>query len=76
MAQTEPRPLAEVLFGPPGTAPRPEVDLAEVLQAWVRTVRARGREAASTFRPHGQKAEGRRQKAESRNKAPLPTSDL
>jgi len=47
MAESEQRPLEEVLFGPVLGAPtRPESDLAEAVSAWFRASRAKLRDGA------------------------------
>jgi hypothetical protein len=43
MAETEQKPLVEVLFGPQQEeAPKPDQDLAAAISAWFRASRAKG----------------------------------
>jgi hypothetical protein len=50
MREKEPRPLAEVIFGPAGGTSPPGADLPEAIGAWYRTWRPRVRDPASSSR--------------------------
>lgn len=46
MAESDSRPLADVLFGPPQEESRPNEDLAKVISAWFRAIWVRQHEDA------------------------------
>jgi hypothetical protein len=52
MTESESRPLAEVLFGSaPAVPAKPDIELAEAISIWFRSMRGRVRDAASFGMP-------------------------